>query len=71
MMELPAVSMHSFVIRMWLEEKAVGLEHRKWRGHITHVPSNQRRYFDDLEDIKQIVKSYLESTDFDIPISDV
>ena len=70
-MELPESSTHSFVIRVWLEETADEAKRPKWRGHITHVPGNQRRYFDDLEDIKQIVKSYLDKTDFDIPISDV
>lgn len=71
MTELPEVNTHSFVIRVWLEEPANNTAQTKWRGHITHVPSNQRRYFDSLEDIKPIVKSFLESTDFDIPISDV
>jgi hypothetical protein len=71
MMELPEASTHSFVIRVWLEETADNAEQPKWRGHVTHVPGNQRRYFDNLEDIKHIVKSYLERTDFDIQNSDV
>lgn len=71
MTELPESSTHSFVIRVWLEETADEADQTKWRGHITHVPSNQRRYFDDLENIKQIVKSYLERTDFEIQNSDV
>ena len=60
MTKLPETSVHSFVIRVWLEETIDEAEEPKWRGHITHVPSNQRRYFDSLEDIKPIVKSYLD-----------
>jgi hypothetical protein len=55
---------------MWLEETAVEAGRSKWRGHITHIPSRQRHYFDDLEDMKQFVKRYLESMDSYIQNSD-
>lgn len=59
MNNLPEETMWSFVIRIWLEDI---MEDGQivWRGHITHVSSNQRRHFDDLENMQQFVKSFLE-----------
>lgn len=54
--------MWSFVIRIWLEE--INEDNQPhWRGHITHINGNERRYFDDLEDMKRFVKTFLEATD--------
>ena len=30
-----------------------------WRGHVTHVPSGERRYLKRLEDIVEFVRPYL------------
>jgi hypothetical protein len=56
---------HSFTIRLWLEEVSATPEQARWRGHITHIPSNTRRYFEDLDDIKSFISSYLLETDGD------
>jgi hypothetical protein len=51
---------HSFIVKVWLEER--GADGRAvWRGHITHVPSGARHYFDRLAAIKRIIAPYLES----------
>ncbi len=53
-------NMHSFVVKVWLEEAGEGDGPPIWRGHITHVPSNQRRYVKDLEGIADFISLYLE-----------
>jgi hypothetical protein len=54
---------HPFVIRIWLEENARGACGARWRGHITHVPSGERLYLKDLDDIATFVMPYLEAMD--------
>jgi hypothetical protein len=51
---------HSFIVRIWpegVDEKA-GLV--TWRGRVTHVPSGERRYFEDLDEVTAFMASYLE-----------
>lgn len=59
LMDLMEETIHSFIIRLWLEEHSEEPRRSKWRGHITHIPSNQRKNFDDLDDMKHFVASYL------------
>lgn len=51
---------HSFIVKVWLEEPLEDAGHATWRGHITHVPSQQRRYLHALDDIIDFVGPYLE-----------
>ncbi len=53
---------HSFVVKIWLEEDAEGDDKvdPTWRGHITHVPSRQRKYIDDMNGITSFISLYLE-----------
>lgn len=69
-MELIETRIHSFVIRLWLEETNAEAGVFQWRGHITHIPSNQHRYFDKLKEMKQFVKQFLGSMDSSIQDSD-
>jgi hypothetical protein len=61
-MGLPESSIHSFVIKLWLEETAeeAGRARQAWRGYITHVPSEARRYIQDLDEITDFIAPYLE-----------
>ena len=59
-MGIPETAIHSFVIRLWLEEIAEETGEPWWRGHITHVPGNQRQYIEDLDEIKQFIVPYLQ-----------
>ncbi|MBK8985297.1 MAG: hypothetical protein IPM39_04325 [Chloroflexi bacterium] len=63
-MALPETTTHSFIVRIWLEEtleEMLEASHKAlWRGHITHVPSQKRRYFEDLNDIIAFIAPYLE-----------
>jgi hypothetical protein len=51
---------HSFIVKIWREEADQGRS-PKWRGHITHVPSNERRYLESLDDILDFMKPYLQA----------
>lgn len=49
---------HAFIVKIWLEE---GSEPRgaTWRGHVTHVPSKNRRHFLELEKVTEFIAGYL------------
>jgi len=51
---------HSFILKVWLEESLEDAEEAVWRGHVTHVPSQERRYLQTLDDIIDFVGPYLE-----------
>ena len=34
----------SFIIKVWLEDTGEDTARASWRGHITHVPSGEKRY---------------------------
>ena len=59
---------HPFVIRIWLEDSAEEARRATWRGHITHVPSGERRYLHDLDDMAAFVAPYLESMDIKLSL---
>jgi hypothetical protein len=59
-MDLPELYTHSFIVRIWLEEAAQGASQAVWRGHITHVPSGERCYIKELNDIRDFIMPYLE-----------
>lgn len=50
----------SFVIKISFEENQFELPNVTWHGHITHIPSGQRRYVKSLEDIAGFIRIYLE-----------
>lgn len=50
---------HSFIVKIWLEETDAP-EGAKWRGHITHVPGNERRYIESLEEIDDFIVPYVK-----------
>ena len=60
-MDLPECYTHSFIVKIWLEVTTEEAERATWRGHITHVPSGERRYVQDLDDITAFVAPYLEA----------
>ena len=49
----------SFIIKIWLEDTLDEADEATWRGHITHVPSGERRYLKSLADIGYFVARYL------------
>jgi hypothetical protein len=59
-MDVPLHDSHSFVIRIWLEESADEAGRTIWRGHITHVFTKKRRYFQRLDEISPFIQPFLE-----------
>lgn len=59
-MGLPETNTHSFIIKIWLEETPEETERVVWRGHITHVPSGERRYLKECDDVVFFILPYLE-----------
>ena len=51
----------SFIVKIWLEETFEETGKARWGGHITHVPSGERRYLKDLSDIGIFILPYLDS----------
>jgi hypothetical protein len=51
---------HSFIVKVWLEESFEEAGEATWRGHITHVPGQERRYLHTLDDIVDFIGPYLE-----------
>jgi hypothetical protein len=58
-MDLTESTVHSFIIKLWLEGDATPLV---WHGHITHVPSGERRYFKKLSGITDFVSEYIDGS---------
>jgi hypothetical protein len=50
---------HVFIVRIWLEPREIEGTSAKWRGVIEHVPSGERRYVQDLDDIIASIVPYL------------
>ncbi len=54
--------MHSFIIKLWLEQVPEGeADSVTWHGHITHVPGGERAYLKDLDAATAFITAYLEA----------
>ena len=50
---------HVFIVRVWREPREIEGAISEWRGVVEHVPSKQRRYVKDLDEITTFMVSYL------------
>lgn len=50
---------HSFIVKVWREQRHSLTSRTIWRGHITHVPGGERRYFNQLCDLPIAIAPYL------------
>ena len=50
---------HSFVVRVWQENREAVNETPVWRGWVEYVPTGQRHYFQGKTKLCQIVSDYL------------
>ena len=50
----------SFIVKVWVEDKADEGGQGVWHGHITHVPSHERRYLKNLGEIEDFIAPHLE-----------
>lgn len=51
----------SFIVKVWVEERAGKAGRGVWHGYITHVWSHERRYLKDLDEIADFIAPYLEA----------
>ncbi len=51
----------SFIVKVWVEDSAVEGSQGVWHGHITHVPSHERRYLKNLGEIEDFIAPHLEA----------
>jgi hypothetical protein len=51
----------SFIVKVWVEGNAEAGGHGVLRGHITHIPSHERRYLKSLGEIEDFILPYLEA----------
>lgn len=59
-MDLIEPDTQSFVVKIWVEESGEDTSRNVWHGHITHIPSHQRRYLKDLNEIQDFIAPHLE-----------
>lgn len=56
---------HSFIVRVWVEDMLTEAGPGVWRGHIIHVPTGEKRYLRDLDQIPGIVEHCVTHADCD------
>lgn len=56
-----ASGIHSFIIRIWVEEMETEARRTEWHGHVTYVQNGERRYIKRLGDIAEFILAYLPS----------
>ena len=50
---------HSFILKIWLEDRQGELGPLLWRGHITHVGSGNHVYVKNMEEVIQFIHNQL------------
>lgn len=65
-MDVLESNIHSFIIKIWLEEPARDNDPAIWRGRITHIPSGEKRYLSEIEEIRVFISPYLRKMGFDL-----
>lgn len=53
-------NIHSFVVRVWLETSGTETDEEIWRGHIIHLPGDERHYFSNINEIPRFIESHLK-----------
>jgi hypothetical protein len=51
---------HSFIVRLWVEETETGKNPPVWHGHITYVSSGERHYIRSLNEIPEFIQTHLD-----------
>lgn len=59
-MDIPESKVHSFVVKLWLEETGDEPAKVDWHGYITHVPGGERNYLKKVSDVGDFIAHYLE-----------
>ena len=59
-MELYERNTCSFIVKVWLEDSDEETGQYFWRGHITHVFTRRRQYFEDVAIMNDFITHYLK-----------
>lgn len=51
---------HSFIVKIWLEESDEELDATVMHGHVTHVPGGERHYIRSEKEIPLLITSCLQ-----------
>jgi hypothetical protein len=54
-------NIHSFIVRIWIEESVSEAREAIWRGHITPIPNGKRHYFFDVNEIPALIRTHLKA----------
>lgn len=49
---------HTFIVRVWRENRDGQTDQDAWRGQISHVSSGRQRYFVEMKEIVRFVQEY-------------
>lgn len=60
---MPESKVHSFIVKLWLDDAEQRKGKGGWHGYVTHVPSGERRYLKELQDIVFFIRSYVGDID--------
>lgn len=59
-MDTSESKVHSFIVKLWLDEAGDTTRKVVWHGYITHVPDGERRYLKRLSEIVEFIKPHLD-----------
>jgi hypothetical protein len=63
-------NVHSFIVKVWIEEDADQDGHSTWYGHITRVPGGEQRYLRSLSEIEDFIRPYLKAAGIRFDLSE-
>jgi hypothetical protein len=66
-MDLGKSQLHSFIIKLWLEDSLENAKQTEWRGKITHVPGGEHRYIKSFDEIAEFISVHLKWTGVENP----
>jgi len=66
-MDLAESTVHSFIVKLWLEDDGGETSRLKWHGYITHVPSGARRSFRKLSEVTDFIGQYIDGNGARVP----
>jgi hypothetical protein len=64
-MERSEVDRHTFIVRIWREPREIEGLAAEWRGLIERVSSDDRRYFQRLDELVSFMQGYMTLNDAD------
>ncbi|KAA3657733.1 MAG: hypothetical protein DWQ04_27205 [Chloroflexi bacterium] len=54
---------YSFIVKIWFEEEEDVTPAQIWRGHVTHIPSRKRVYFNNYDGVVRFIDQFIKSAD--------